>query len=187
MTFRVITLKGIPMNLRSLFVTTITISLFIAPQINADEMAQAPAPTIEQQIQGLETMCSESADARAKRQKENSLYERLGGYDNILEFTTEIVRLHSINPTIKHTLDGVDHASLAKHVADFTSAGTGGTAKYTGRDMVSSHKSMKLTDEHFLAAGSDVMKAMKSLGHGENEVNEFVCILVSLKDQVVLK
>ena len=175
------------MYLRSFFVTAVTIALFIAPRISAHGTEPVPVPTTEQQIQGLETMCSESADARAQRQQENPLYKRLGGYDKILELTTEIVRLHSINPTIKHTLDGVDHASLAKHVADFTAAGTGGTTKYTGRDMVSSHVHLKLKDEHFLAAGSDVMKAMKTLGHGENETNEFVCILVSLKGQVVLK
>ena len=32
----------------------------------------------------------------------------------------------------------------------------------------------------------DIVTAMKGMGYGENEINEIVCILVSLKDQVVL-
>ncbi len=118
---------------------------------------------------------------------EKSLYERLGGYDKILEMTTEVVRLHSINPTIIPMLKGVDHAGLAKHVADFVAAGTGGTAKYTGRDMPSSHAHLKLTDADFLSAGGDIVTAMTSLGYGQNEIDEFLCIMVSLKDQVVFK
>lgn len=149
--------------------------------------ADKAAPSTEDQIHGLQTMCAETADARVARQEEESLYLRLGGYDKILELTTEIVRLHSINPAIVHTLDGVDHANLAKHVADFAAAGTGGDAKYTGRSLPASHAHLKLTDADFLAAGSDVVTAMTSMGYGENEINEFLCILVSLKDQVVFK
>jgi hypothetical protein len=44
-----------------------------------------------------------------------------------------------------------------------------------------------LTDADFLEAGGDIVKAMQTLDYGEDEINEFVCILVSLKDQVVLK
>lgn len=39
----------------------------------------------------------------------------------------------------------------------------------------------------FLSAGDDIGKAMTSLGYGQNEIDEVVCILVSLKDQVVLQ
>ena len=80
-----------------------------------------------------------------------------------------------------------DSEKLAKHVADFVAAGTGGTAQYTGRDMPSSHAPLKLTDKDFLSAGGDIVGSMQSLGYGQNEIDEFVCILVSLKDQVVFE
>jgi hemoglobin len=75
----------------------------------------------------------------------------------------------------------------APATADQTAAGTGGTTAYTGRTMQAAHAHLELTDAHFLAAGSDVMKAMQSLGYSQNEIDEVVCILVSLKDQVVFK
>ena len=81
----------------------------------------------------------------------------------------------------------VDSERLAKHVADFTAAGTGGPQEYTGRTMPGSHANLKRTDADFLSAGGDIVTAMKSMGYGENEINEFVCILVSLKDQVVFE
>jgi len=145
------------------------------------------APTVAEQINGMQTMCAESADARAQRQAADPLYDRLGGYDKILEFTTEVVRLHNQNDAIKGMFADVDSQALAAHVADFVAAGTGGSATYTGRTMPDSHADLHLTDADFLAAGGDIVTAMQSMGYGENEIQEFVCILVSLKDQVVLE
>jgi len=145
------------------------------------------APTTEQQIAGLQSMCSTGASAQTARQAETALYTRLGGYDKILTLTRDIVRRHKVNPPIKHMFDHVDSEALARHVADFVAAGTGGYAHYQGRSMTASHAHLKLTDADFLAAGGDIIAAMKSLGHGQNEIDEVLCILVSLKDQVVLK
>jgi hemoglobin len=141
----------------------------------------------ENQISALETMCSESASAQTDRQSKNSLYNRLGGYDKILEFTSEVVRRHYINDSIKHMFTNVDPKLVAKHVADFVAAGTGGTAQYTGRSMPASHAHLDLTDADFLSAGGDIVGAMKSVGYGQNEIDEMLCILMSLKDQVVFK
>jgi len=143
------------------------------------------APSTEEQMTGLQSMCDGSAGDRSARHAQEALYNRLGGYDRILELTTEIVRLHKVNPEIKHMFDHVDSKMLAKHVADFMAAGTGGTATYTGRDLPSSHAHLRMTDGDFLSAGGDVIQAMKNLDYGQDEIDEVVCILVSLKDQVV--
>ncbi len=145
------------------------------------------APTTEEQMTGLQSMCDGSATARSARHAQEALYHRLGGYDRILELTTEIVRLHELNPEIKPMLEHVDNKMLAKHVADFMAAGIGGTETYTGRDLPSSHAHLRLTDADFLSAGGDVMTAMNNLGYGQEEIDEVVCILVSLKDQVVFE
>ncbi len=143
------------------------------------------APTTAEKMVGMQNMCEETASARAERQNEKSLYERLGGYDKIYKLATEIARRHYINESIKHMFVGVDKEMLIKHVADFVAAGTGGTATYSGRDMPSTHAHLKLTDADFLSAGNDIVNSMTTLGYGQNEIDEFVCILVSLKDQVV--
>jgi hemoglobin len=135
----------------------------------------------------MQAMCAETAEARAQRQAEKPLYDRLGGYDRIHEFIREVVRLHFENDALDRIMEGVDGKTLAKRVTDFTAAGTGGPQTYKGRSMPAAHARLELTDADFLAAGGDIVKAMQTMGYGEDEVNEFVCILVSLKDQVVLK
>jgi len=145
------------------------------------------APSVEEQMNGLQGMCDASAEARTARQEAKPLYDRLDGYERIHALTTEIVRLHQINPDFRLMMKYVDGEDLATSVADFMAAGTGGTEKYTGRDMLSAHSHLELTDADFLSAGGDVAQAMKNLGYGQEEIDEVICILVSLKDQVVLK
>jgi hemoglobin len=160
-------------------VLLITMTMSAVAVENSKESAKA--------MTGLQGMCDETQGARTARHAKEVLYDRLGGYDKILALTTEIVRLHAINDEIKHTVYGVDHGLLAKNVADFVASGTGGTTKYTARDLPTSHKKMNLTDADFLSAGGDVIKAMQNLKYGQNEIDEIVCILVSLKDQVVFR
>ncbi len=143
-------------------------------------------PAVDDPMKSLQAMCEASAEARTARHNATPLYERLGGYERIHALTTEIVRLHLQNEDIKGKFVHVDPAALAGHVADFMAAGTGGTAKYTGRTLPDSHAHLGLTDADFLAAGGDIVKAMQNLGYGQQEIDEVVCILVSLKDQVVL-
>lgn len=81
----------------------------------------------------------------------------------------------------------IDEEALAKNVADFVSTGTGGPKVYTGRDMPSSHAHLELSKADFLSAGNDVGMAMQNKGYGEEETQEFVCILVSMKDLVITK
>ena len=168
------------------FLLAAAVILVAIPVLGLAGDEQAP-PSAKQQMAGLVKSCGASADARAARHEAKALYERLGGYDRILDLTTEIVRLHGENEAIKHTLYGVDEKMLAKHVADFMAAGTGGTAEYTGRSLPDSHAHLKLTDADFLSAGGDIVKAMQNLGYGQEEIDEVVCILVSLKDQVIFE
>ena len=145
------------------------------------------APTVAEQIGGMQAMCADTEQARAQRQADDVLYNRLGGYDRIHEFTTEVVRLHFENEALDRIMVGVDGEALAKNVADFVATGTGGPQRYTGRDMPTAHSHLHLTDADFLSAGGDIVTAMQTMGYGQDEINEFVCILVSLKDQVVLE
>lgn len=166
--------------------------LVLCPPSFAADKDKAPAkePTVEEQLHYLTTMCAATDSARTARHAAKPLYERLGGYDKIYALTTEIVRLHRENEALDRIMKGVeDDDLLATRVAQFMSAGTGGAdeVEYEGRDLVSSHKHLKLTDADFLAAGGDVIQAMKNKGYGEDEINEVVCILMSLKDKVVLK
>jgi hypothetical protein len=53
--------------------------------------------------------------------------------------------------------------------------------------MPSAHAHLELSKADFLSAGGDVTAAMQNLGYGEEEIQEFVCILVSMKDLVITR
>jgi len=163
------------------------LAAFVMAMLSVTVAGANDAPTVAEQIGGMQAMCADTEQARAQRQADEALYFRLGGYDRILEFTTEVVRLHKQNDAINGMFTHVDSEASAKHVADFISAGTGGPHKYTGRTMPATHANLKLTDADFLSAGGDIVTAMQTMGYGQDEINEFVCILVSLKDQVVFE
>ena len=56
---------------------------------------------------------------------------------------------------------------------------------YTGKDMLSAHTSMNISDQEFNAVIDDVLKALKSNGIGEQENNEVLAILWSMKGEIV--
>jgi len=144
-------------------------------------------PTVDEQVAGLVTMCADGEAARVARQEAKPLYFRLGEYDGVHGLTTEVVRLHSINPDFARFWGHIDENALIKNLDDFISTGTGGPKGYEGRDMPSAHAHLELSNADFLSAGGDVMTGMQNLGYGEEEIQEFVCILVSMKDLVITK
>jgi hemoglobin len=131
-----------------------------------EEKTEKPAPTANEQVLGLEAMCAENSEAMGARQSEKSLFERLGGEEKIHAIVAELVRLHGENEQIKRVLEGVDQDHLVKMVTQFLVVGSGGGGEYTGRNMPDAHAHLKLSNADFLAAGGDVMQAMKNEGHG---------------------
>jgi hemoglobin len=165
------------------------LGLSLAPSAQADhhEGEAEKAPTVEEQILGLEEMCAANAEAVAERNSEKSLYERLGGEEKIREIVVEIVRLHDENEDFERFMPKVDQEHLVDAVTQFLVAGTGGPGDYEGKNMVDAHTHLKLTNADFLSAGSDVMQAMKNKGCGEDETQEVICTLVSLRAAVVIE
>lgn len=155
--------------------------------VSAGAAGAADTPTVEEQVDGLVEMCAASESARAARQAEKPLYVRLGNHEGVHALTTEVVRLHSINPDFERFWGQIDEEKLIKNLDDFIATGTGGPKGYEGRDMPSAHAHLELSNADFLSAGGDVMAGMQNLGYGEDEIQEFVCILVSMKDLVITR
>lgn len=156
----------------------------------ADASTAAPAaaePTADEKVAELEAMCAAAAEAMAARQAATPLYERLNGREGIHAVFTDVVRRHQENEQIKHMMEGVDTAHLIEQVSDFLSSATGGSEEYHGRDMVSAHANLAISNADFLAAGGDIKDAMMAAGVGEDEQQEVVCAFVSLRSQVVTR
>jgi hemoglobin len=177
-------------------IALIVLGLVAAPAISGQKAetsthvksasADTPAPTADEQVAMLESGCELTAEARAARHTAKPLFDRLGGEEGIHAFTKELVRVHLENDKLAYMFEDLDAEHVANRVALFIISGTGGPSLYDGPSLPETHADMGLTNTDFMVAGGDVIQAMKNVGYGEDEIDEMVCILVSLRDQVVL-
>jgi hemoglobin len=142
-------------------------------------------PSVDEQFAALVASCEAAAPAIEARQAESSLYDRLGGRDGIRALMEHVVEVHADNPEMAPYFTDVDIDRFLENTTDFLVIGAGGEADYQGRDIVELHSTMNITPEVFLQAGGDFQIAMNDLGIGEDEAQEVVCALVSLRGMVM--
>ena len=115
-----------------------------------------------------------------------TLFDRLGGEDGIQRLVTDIVDNHYRNPLIKTRFEQIrDRAAVERHSVEFLSAGSGGPQAYTGRDLLTTHKGMNISEQELIAAIDDIVTAMGKNQLDASVQNEVVAILYSLKADVV--
>ena len=114
-----------------------------------------------------------------------TLYERLGKRSGIEKVVEDIWVNHTSNPIIKNRYANSDPVNVKRLVTEMCCAGFGGPETYTGKDMISSHKGMNINDAEFIAVCDDVLKALEKHNVGKREKDEVLCILYSLKPEVV--
>jgi len=113
-----------------------------------------------------------------------SLYERLGGQSGIAAIVEDIWKNHISNPLIKQRYEASDPENVKRLVREMFGAGTGGPETYTGKDMLSAHKGMNISDEEFVAVIDDVLDAMDKNNAEQPEKDEVLCILYSMKGEI---
>jgi hemoglobin len=116
---------------------------------------------------------------------EASLYERLGGEEKIRAITTDILDNHLKNKTISVRYQDSDQERVIQIVTEFICAGTGGPQKYTGKDMLTTHRGMNINEAEYLAVIDDIMAALDSHDIGESEKQEVLMICYSLKGEIL--
>ncbi len=145
---------------------------------------------------GLATACGskskapDTAPPATEPAAEASLYTRLGEkpaieavIDRFLANVTADVRINSF---FTH-LDAAGVAKLRGHLVDQVCAATGGPCTYTGKDMVTVHTGMNITDAQFDALVEDLVKALDELGVGEKEKGELLGALGGMRGDIVGK
>jgi len=116
---------------------------------------------------------------------DKSLYERIGGEKGARAITEDIWNNHNKNPIVNNRFAKSDPAYVKQKVFEIVAATTGGNVKYTGKDMLSTHASMNISDMEFNAVVDDVLKAFEMHGIAKQERDEVLAILWSVKDQIV--
>lgn len=108
-----------------------------------------------------------------------TLYERLGGIEGITRLVDDVVDAHFANPLIKTRFENTRDVEHAKRMTvEFFCAGSGGPQTYTGRDLVTAHKGMNISEQEFIAA-------MDKNNLADDVKKDVLAVLYSLKGQVI--
>lgn len=117
-----------------------------------------------------------------------SLYERLGGYDGITAFCNDLLpRLQNDTQLGRFWQNrGDDGINREKQLLiDYLCTNAGGPVYYTGRDMVTSHKGMKISEADWSIFMEHAGATMQALQVPEQECNDVAAFVLSLKDDIV--
>lgn len=115
-----------------------------------------------------------------------TLYQRLGESAGIAGLVDDVMAAHLANPLVQTRFQNIKDLEHAKRMAtEFFCAGAGGPQAYTGRDMLSAHKGMNISEQEYLAVVDDILAAMDKHSYDAATKNEVVAILYSLKGQII--
>jgi hemoglobin len=78
-----------------------------------------------------------------------------------------------------------DMDRIERNVIDFFCAGSGGPETYGGKDLVSTHRGMNVSEQEFLSVIDDAMAALESCGIDAPVRNEVLAVLWSMKGEVI--
>ena len=122
--------------------------------------------------------------------KSSSLFDRLGGSSGINALVDDIVSAHMENPVIRARfrpyLETPEKLKVTKqHLCAFLEAGSGGTAKYTGRSMPDAHRGMNINEAEYMAATDDILATLRKHGIDEQTQKDVLAIAYSLKGDIL--
>jgi hemoglobin len=115
----------------------------------------------------------------------DTLFARLGGTDGITQIASNLIDNHMVNPLIAARFAGTDAVAMKDIARDFFMLGSGGPQVYKGKDMRTAHAHMNISDNEYMAAVDDLMKALDSSGVGDREKAEVLYIFYTLRPDVV--
>jgi hemoglobin len=117
-----------------------------------------------------------------------TLYDRLGGYDGITAFVEDLLpRLQSDSQMGRFWENrGEDGIAREKQLLiDYLCNIAGGPVYYTGRDMKTSHSGMKISESDWSIFLGHAGETMKALQVPQQECDEVVAFVLTLKDDLV--
>ena len=117
-----------------------------------------------------------------------TLYERLGGYDAISAVANDLLpRLQADSQLARFWQHrGEDGVQREKQLLiDFLCSSAGGPLYYTGRDMKTSHKGMKISESDWSAFLGHLNATLKAFHVPQAERDEVVAFVQSTKRDIV--
>ncbi len=120
--------------------------------------------------------------------KEATLYSRLGGYDAIAAVADDLLRRLTTDAQLNRFWQhrGEDGLRREKQLLiDFLCASAGGPLYYTGRDMASSHKGMRISEGDWTIFLNHLNATLDSFAVPERERSQVLVFVNSTKNDIV--
>ena len=124
----------------------------------------------------------------ANEAQEQSLYQRLGGYDAIAAATDDLLGRLQADPRIKDFWKGAsaDNRRKARQlIVDFMTESAGGPAYYVGRDMKKSHEGMQISEADWAVFMEHSEATLDHFGVPARERADVLGFFESLKGDIV--
>jgi hemoglobin len=126
----------------------------------------------------------------AQMASQDSLYKRLGGYDALAAVTDDFITRLATDPKLGRFFVGLSTDSKIKvrqHVVDFLCQATGGPCKYIGRDMVTAHTGLGITEDDWTITVQHLSETLNKFKVPAREQQDVVNAIAPLKSQIVGK
>lgn len=117
-----------------------------------------------------------------------TLYERLGGYDAISAVANDLLPRLQADPQLGRFWQhrGEDGVEREKQLLiDFLSSSAGGPMYYTGRDMKTSHKGMKISESDWSALLGHLKATLDKFKVPQAERDAVIEFIQSTKSDIV--
>jgi hemoglobin len=124
----------------------------------------------------------------ATETQEQSLYQRLGGYDAVAAASDDLLGRLLGDPRINGFWKGasLDNRRKARQlIVDFMVEAAGGPAYYVGRDMKKAHEGMQISAADWAVFMEHARATMSHFAVPEREAGEVLGFLESLRGDVV--
>ena len=116
------------------------------------------------------------------------LYERLGAYDGITAFANDLLPCLQGDSQLGRFWqnrgdDGIEREKQL--LIDYLSSSAGGSTYYTGRDMKTTHKGMKISESDWSIFLDHAGATLKALEVSQQECDDVSAFVLSLKEDIV--
>ena len=119
---------------------------------------------------------------------QKSLYERLGGYDGITVFVDDLLPRLEGDSQLRRFWQNRGNDGIAREkqlLIDYLCSSAGGPMYYTGRDMKTTHKGMKISESDWSVFLEHAGATMKVLQVPQQECDDVVAFVLNLKKDIV--
>lgn len=116
-----------------------------------------------------------------------SLYEKLGGEEAIGKVVDYFYKNVLADESVSHFFENTDMEKQRRHQTKFLSFALGGPNQYSGNSMAKAHTGMNIQPEHFQSIANHLRDALQHFNVKDEDINEALAHVASLKDDIIGK